>query len=159
MNRNKKVNQFIKSLKSMNLTLSLAESMTCGLATHFLSTCKGTAEVLKGSIVCYTPEVKTSLLGVPAPLIKKFSAESKQVTEALAKKLARQIPADICAGITGLASAGGSETSSKPVGTVFFAIRYKTKIYNYRHVFRGTPLEIREKACLKLYELILKTVG
>jgi nicotinamide mononucleotide (NMN) deamidase PncC len=38
--------------------------MTCGLAAHLLSTCKGTADVLKGSVVCYTPEVKKSLKGL-----------------------------------------------------------------------------------------------
>src|SRR3954470_16851672 len=100
MNRNSRINSFIKTLMQKKIRLALAESMTCGLAAHMLSTCKGTADVLKGSIVCYTPEVKTSLLGVPASFINKFTAESKEVTEALAKKLPRLITADIYAAIT-----------------------------------------------------------
>ena len=159
MNRNKKVNSFVKHLKELGLTLALAESMTCGLASHFLSTCKGTADVLLGSIVCYTPEVKTSLLKVKPALIKKYSAESKEVTIALALNLRKIIRADICAAITGLASAGGSETKTKPPGTVFFSILYKGKQYNHRVVFRGTPLEIREKSAMYLYDKITEAVA
>jgi nicotinamide-nucleotide amidase len=159
MNRNKKVNNFIKTLLEEGYTLALAESMTCGLASHFLSTCKGTANVLLGSIVCYTPAVKTKLLGVPATAIERYSAESKEVTRLLAANLHRKIRADICAAITGLASAGGSETKQKPVGTVFFSILFRGRTYNFRTNFRGTPLEIREKACLHLYDKILETIG
>ncbi len=44
-----------------------------------------------------------------------------QVTTALAKNLPKLIKADIHVAITGLASAGGTETKDKPVGTIFFA--------------------------------------
>jgi nicotinamide-nucleotide amidase len=158
MNRNKKVNTFIKTLMDKQHTLALAESMTCGLAAHFLSTCKGTANVLLGSVVCYSTDVKTGLLGVPKQLIDKHSAESREVTEKLAINLRHEMKADICAAITGLASSGGSETKTKPVGTVFFSILYKNRPRNFRVVFRGTPLEIRQKACLQLYDLILKEI-
>lgn len=152
-------NPFVKTLLQKKVTLALAESMTCGLAAHQLSTCKGTAEVFKGSIVCYNEEVKKELLKVPPKLIQKHSCESSQITESLAKQLAKLIKADIHAAITGLASAGGSETNAKPVGTVFFCVRYKNKIYNERKVFRGTPLEIRTKACYALYDLILEKLN
>jgi PncC family amidohydrolase len=157
MNRNAKINAFVKTLADNQVTLALCESMTCGLAAHMLSTCKGTSTMFKGSIVCYNEEVKRSLLGIPDRVIKKYTAESRKVTEQITRKLSRLISADIHAGLTGLASDGGSETGKKPVGTVFFSILYKRKIHNSSHVFRGTPLQIREKACLRLYELILQT--
>src|SRR4249919_1331440 len=119
MNRNSRIHHFIQTLNVRSLTLALAESMTCGLAAHMLSTCKGTSEVLKGSIVCYNTDVKKELLKVPASMIDKYSAESKQVTKKLALSLKRLISADVYASITGLASAGGSEKPWKPVGTVF----------------------------------------
>jgi PncC family amidohydrolase len=159
MNRNKKVNSFIKLLADKNVTLALAESMTCGLAAHFLSTCKGTSEVFRGSVVCYHEEVKKELLKVPVRLIKKYSAESAEVTAELTRGLARLVNADIYASITGLASDGGSEMKSKPVGTVFFSILYRGKFHNSRHRFYGTPLRVREKACLRLYDLIGEVVS
>lgn len=151
---NKQINTFIHRLSDKNLTLALAESMTCGLAAHRLSTSKGTSEVLAGSVVCYSPEVKKGLLEVPQSTIDRYTCESKEVTQALARNLPRLIKADIHAAITGLASPGGSETKGKPVGTVFFCVRYKNKFHHHRQVFRGSPLEIRKKACLVLYDLI-----
>ena len=157
MNRNSRVHQFITDLKDRSLTIALAESMTCGLAAHLLSTCKGTAEVLRGSVVCYHESVKTHLLGVPEETIRRFTAESQEVTNLLAKGLKKRIRADIHAAITGLASAGGSEGPGKPVGTVYYSTLYKGRLRKLRKVFRGTPLEIREKACMGLYDFILRS--
>jgi PncC family amidohydrolase len=149
-------NKFIKSLKQKGLTLALAESMTCGLATQKLSNFKGTSDVLKGSIICYTPEVKMDVLGISKSCVNQFSCESSEITEKLAKNLSGIIRADICAAITGLASEGGSETKGKPVGTVFFSVYFKSKVHNLRKNYRGTPLQIRQKACDDLYQFILK---
>jgi nicotinamide-nucleotide amidase len=152
----RKINAFIKHLNKKGLTLAFAESITCGMAAHKLATVPGTSEVLKGSVVCYTPEVKHGLLGVPEKLMNKYTCESMQVTERLAAGLQKIIKADVYAALTGLAAPGGSETKEKPVGTVFFCINYKNKKIKQRKLFRGTPLQIREKACITLYELIKK---
>lgn len=156
---NKQINNFINRLSEKKLTLAFAESMTCGLAAHRLSTSKGTSEVLAGSIVCYTPAVKRDLLGMPQKAIDLYTCESPEVTKLLAKNLRGLIEADIHAAITGLASAGGSETKDKPVGTVFFCVLHKNKFHQHRQLFRGSPLEIRKKACLALYDLITKTAS
>ncbi|MFY9309896.1 MAG: CinA family protein [Bacteroidia bacterium] len=152
------INAFVKTLQQKKLTLALAESVTCGMATHKLATCKGTSEVLAGSVICYTPEVKKKLLKVPAATIDKCTCESKQVTEILSRNLAKLIKADIHAAITGLAAKGGSETKEKPVGTIFFSVSYKNKTYGFRRLFRGSPQTIKEKACLELYRSILKVI-
>jgi PncC family amidohydrolase len=154
----RKANTLIKTMLQKGETLALAESMTCGLAAHQLATVKGTSEVLKGGIVCYHESVKCNLLRVPKNLIEKYSAESKEVTATLAENLHHLFDADIYAAVTGLASGGGSETKAKPVGTVFFTVVYKGKSSHDRRRFRGTPLQIRKKACDALYDFILKQV-
>ncbi len=151
-------NRLVKTLKEKGLTLALAESVTCGMAADRLARFKGTSDVLAGSVVCYTPEVKCASLGVPKKLIDKYTCESMQVTEAMIGGLKKLMKADIYASVTGLASVGGSETKTKPVGTVFFCVRHGDKLYRERKVFRGTPLEIRKKACLYLYQMILDKV-
>lgn len=152
-------NKLVKQLKAQQLTLALAESMTCGLASAKLGVYKGVADVLTGAIVCYTPEVKNELLGVSCDLMDTYTCESQEVTEALAARLSKKIRADIHAAITGLACEGGSETPEKPVGTVFFSVLYKGTFHNERTLFRGTPSEIREKACLFLYRFILQVIA
>jgi len=148
----------VKRLGEKKLSLALAESVTCGLAAHKLGTVIGASEVFKGSVVCYGEEVKIKLFGISKKLIKKHSAESMRVTRALSEKLPALIKADICAALTGLAAAGGSETKSKPVGTVFFCVKYKGKLSGRRKVFKGSPLEIREKACKELFRFLLSKI-
>ena len=149
----------VKTLKEKELKIALAESVTCGLAAHKLSTFPGVSEILAGSIVCYTPEVKTGLLGVPKRLIEKYSCESVQVTKSLAERLRTLIKADLHAAVTGLASPGGSETKNKPVGSIFLSVCYKKKTHNKSLIFRGTPSEIHKKACSALYEMMLKIIS
>lgn len=151
-------NRLVKELKQQQLTLALAESVTAGLASAKLAVYKGVAEVLMGAVVCYSPEVKQHVLGLHCELMDTYTTESMEVTEALARGLAPLIRADVHAAITGLACEGGTETAEKPVGTIFFCILYRNRVHRERKLFRGTPSEIREKACLFLYGMILETV-
>ncbi len=152
----KKINNtLVRLLLKNELTIAFAESVTCGLAAHQLSTVIGTSSVLKGSIVCYHESVKKDLFGIPSGVIKKHTAESRHVTELLAKKLKRLVEADIHAAITGLAAPGGSETKVKPVGTIFFSVLYKRKVYTLRKKLTGTPTGIRKKACNNLYGFVI----
>jgi nicotinamide-nucleotide amidase len=154
----REINELVKSLQKKKLTLALAESATCGLAASKLATCKGTSEILKGAIICYSPEVKNKILGVPKKMLERYTPESMEVTEKLAKNLSKLFDADIYAAITGLAAEGGSETKEKPVGTVFLCIKYENKMIKERKVFKGSPLQIRTKACIALFELIVKEI-
>lgn len=151
-------NKLVKFLQKQNLTIAFAESMSCGLLTHQLNKVKGTSDVLKGSIICYSEDVKTGVLNVPKLLIKKHTAESQLVTDSLAKNLRSIIRADVCAAITGLAASGGSECASKPVGTVFYSIFFDRRIFKEKNTFRGTSLEIKKKACENFYKFIYKTI-
>jgi nicotinamide-nucleotide amidase len=148
----------VNYLKEHKLTIALAESVTCGLATHKLGSIIGTSEVLMGSIICYSQDVKIGLLEIKRTLIETHTAESLIVTNELAKQLGKIIKADIHAAITGLASPGGSETKSKPVGTVFFSFLYKRKMHKMEKRFSGSPPEIKEKACDQLFKFITATL-
>jgi len=149
----------IKFCQDNRLTMAFAESVTCGLAAHQLSQVKGSSEAFKGSLVCYNGDVKTNVLKIPKTMIDKFTAESQEVTDAMAKKLKRLINADVYAAVTGLASEGGSETKTKPVGTVFFSVMYKNKLFRQRKLFRGNALQIKKKACDELYSFIISSVS
>lgn len=154
----KKANGLIQFMQKEGLTLVLAESMTCGLAAMKLSSCIGVSDVLLASLVCYTPKAKIQLLQVKPATIRRFTCESHEVTRKMALNLSKLVKADVYAAITGLASSDGSETKGKPVGTVFYAIRYNQKTHDFRSVFRGTPLEIKTKATGELYRLILNVI-
>ncbi len=87
MGMDKYTNKLIKLFKQNNLTLAMAVSMTCGLAAASLGNTHGPSYVLKGSIVCYSPDVKKTVLKIPESSIKKYTCESKEITQMLAKNL------------------------------------------------------------------------
>ena len=150
--------QLVTYCRQKGLTLFFAESMSCGLLATKLSNCIGTSDVLMGGIVCYNQKVKINLAGISKELIDKHTPESQRITDELVKASKELFDADIYAAITGLASQGGSETTQKPVGTVFFSMLYMGKIYRERKLFKGTPLEIKSKSCLHMYQFILNTL-
>ncbi|HXS57407.1 MAG TPA: CinA family protein [Hanamia sp.] len=149
------VQKLIKLLTERKLTVSFAESVTCGLASHQLNITEGTSEIFMGSIICYNEKVKMNLLKVNSSLIKKYTAESQEVTDALAKNLPQLIDADIYVAITGLDADGGSETPEKPVGTVFFSLLHGGKLTRNRKKFDGSPLDIKKQACEEVYHMII----
>ena len=151
--------KLINILREKKRTVSLAESATCGMLAQEFNTVPGTYEILLGSIVCYHESVKINVLNVKQSLIKKYTAESIQVTDAIASGLKKIIPADIMIGVTGLASGNKSEEQIELPGTMFITIIYKNKIIRYKKRFRGSPLEIKMKCCRFVFAELLKIVS
>lgn len=129
-------------LELKNLKIAFIESASSGYLSSQFSIYKNSgAEILLGGLVSYDPSIKMDLLNINAELIEQYTAESTEVTEAMAihgKKLFNQ--ADIIVACTGLLKPGGSATKIKPEGTFFISILYLNKIYNFHYFIDGTPL-------------------
>jgi nicotinamide-nucleotide amidase len=147
-----------KLLADKELTIAFAESATVGrLAAEFgLSDCAG--KILKGGIVCYDACVKEDLLQVDDRLVEEFTPESAEVTKAAAYGLRKLIPADIHVAITGLTSAGGSETPEKPVGTMFVHCISDIIEFADRTVFSGNKEEVILKCVDHVAELLVQRI-
>ena len=124
-------------LKDNGLTIAFAESCTAGMLSSELVKAKGSSDVLIGSMVVYNVEAKKKLLGVKQDTLDLYTAESQQVTNEMVMGLKKALNADISVATTGLAGTGGSETSEKPVGTIFVSFLYDGKAEEFREVFKG----------------------
>lgn len=129
-------------LKDNGLTVAFAESCTAGMLSSELVKAKGSSDVLIGSLVVYNVEAKKKLLGVKQDTLDLYTAESQQVTNEMVMGLKKALNADISVATTGLAGAGGSETSEKPVGTIFVSFLYDGKAEEFREVFKGNSLSL-----------------
>lgn len=129
-----------KLLAEKGMTIAFAESATAGRAAMEFSLCKDAGKFLKGGLVCYDAGLKEDVLHVSQEVIDAYSPESAEVTFAIAAGLEQLIKADLHIGITGLTSAGGSESVEKPVGTMFFCGLFgENKVFEDRKVFSGSP--------------------
>ncbi len=102
-------------------TVAVAESCTGGMLAERLTNLAGSSAYFLGGVVCYSNELKTSLVGVPAEMIEAKGAVSSEVALALADGIRRRTGATLGVGITGIAGPGGG-TPEKPVGLVHIGI-------------------------------------
>jgi nicotinamide-nucleotide amidase len=102
-------------------TIAVAESCTGGLLAERLTYLSGSSAYFLGGVVCYSNELKTSLVGVPAELIESKGAVSSEVALALADGIRKRTGATIGVGVTGIAGPTGG-TPEKPVGLVHIGI-------------------------------------
>ena len=137
-----------------------AESCTGGLVTGLLTEVPGSSDVVDRGFVTYTDEAKSDCLGVPAALIAKLGAVSRQVAAAMAQGALVRSRADIAVAVTGVAGPGGG-TDTKPVGLVYIAARDRTGVMAARefHFDSMSRREIRlasVNAALDLIEEVMK---
>jgi nicotinamide-nucleotide amidase len=131
-----------KIIAERKLTIAFAESATAGWLCSEFALAPESGKTLMGGIVCYDADIKKYLLKIPDEFIKKYTPESAEVTEELAKRLNNFIHSDIQVAVTGLTTDGGSETAEKPVGTMFIHLIIKGRSVPVRKVFKGQAEDI-----------------
>jgi nicotinamide-nucleotide amidase len=148
-----------KMMAERKLTIAFAESATAGWLCSEFALAPESGQVLQGGITCYDASLKETLLKVPHELIEKFTPESQEVTNELAKRLGTLIPSDIQIGVTGLTTPGGSETTEKPVGTMFVSAVIKGRVIGVRKVFKGSCEEIIHQTIEAAADMLIQEIS
>jgi nicotinamide-nucleotide amidase len=128
--------------------VGLAESCSGGLLAARLTRLPGASEYVAGSVVAYSNQAKSGLLGVDPALIARHGAVSPEVAEAMAAGALERFEADTAVSITGIAGPGGG-TEEKPVGYVCFCAKLAGGPSLARDpVIPGSRQDIRERSAL-----------
>jgi nicotinamide-nucleotide amidase len=107
--------------RANRLRIGTAESCTGGLVGGRLTAIAGSSDVFTGGVICYSNDLKISLLGVSPALIAADGAVSETVACAMALGAVRALGVDLAVSVTGIAGPGGG-SDAKPVGTVWLAV-------------------------------------
>jgi len=142
-----------KTLIKKKKTVAVAESCTGGLLSEHLSRFSGSSKYFILGVVAYSNKAKTKILKVPAKLISKKGAVSKEVALKMAQQVRKIAQTDLGIAVTGIAGPTGG-TVQKPVGTIFIALRSKNKEICKELRLRGKRANIRKKATTKSLELL-----
>jgi nicotinamide-nucleotide amidase len=134
-----------RALTENRATIAVAESCTGGLLAERLTNIPGSSIYFLGGVVCYSNELKSSLVDVPAELIESKGAVSPEVALALADGIRKRTGATIGVGVTGIAGPGGG-TPEKPVGLVHIGIADERGPRERRFQFPGDRERIRMHA-------------
>jgi len=121
-------------LRDKNLTLCTAESCTGGNISHKITSVPGSSDYFRGSVVAYSNDIKTSVLGVDPLLIQRDGAVSESVAVAMAEGARKLMKTDFAVATTGIAGPSGG-TDLKPVGTLWVAVSHGLGTIAEKHTF------------------------
>ncbi|MCF8534731.1 MAG: CinA family protein [Candidatus Nanopelagicaceae bacterium] len=112
--------EILEILRTRGESISVAESLTGGGLAEALSSLPGSSQIFLGSVTAYQPEIKSSLLKVPAELISEFGIVSEEVAVAMADGVKQLMNSTWSISTTGVAGPGPSDGVA--AGTVWVAI-------------------------------------
>ena len=114
--------KLLAELRRKGDTVAVAESLTGGLVCAALTAVPGASAVVRGSVTSYATEVKASVLGVDAHLLRSGGAVQAEVARQMAHGVRRLLGATHGVATTGVA--GPDPQDDVPVGRVFVAVAW-----------------------------------
>lgn len=141
-------------LRKARLTVAVAESCTGGLLGSLITDQPGSSAYFLGGVIAYTDQVKREQLGVPAALLKRAGAVSREVGEAMAAGARARFGTDLAAGVTGIAGPDADGTD-KPVGLTYIAIASARGTSSHEFRFEGDRTSNRRQATVEALRLLI----
>jgi len=87
--------------KKRGLTLSVAESCTGGLISHYITILPGASNFFEAGVVAYSAEAKKKILGISPEVISKHGVVSEKTAKEMAEKVRSLTGTDYSLSTTG----------------------------------------------------------
>jgi nicotinamide-nucleotide amidase len=146
-----------KILTEKGLTIAVAESCTGGLIADRITNVSGSSSYFERGVIAYSNQSKVDLLDVPAELIEKHGAVSKEVAGAMAEGIRRVSRTDIGLSTTGIAGPTGG-TPEKPVGMVWIGYSDAHGTIALKFNFGDNRVRTKERAAQAALELVRRRI-
>jgi len=147
----------IKKLLKKNISISIAESCTGGLLTSKFTAVAGISKIFNMGLITYSNKSKSILLKISQNDLKKYGAVSRQIASVMVKNLQQLTKSKLCISTTGIAGPSGA-TKIKPVGLIYFGIKYKNKTIILEKNFKGSRLQIQQKTVRTIFTTLEKLI-
>ena len=151
------VNKIITKLIKKNISISVAESCTGGLISHFITKNSGVSKIFSGGIICYSNHSKIKYLSVSRRTLSRYGAVSSNVAQEMIDGLFKNEKTKICISTTGVAGPNGG-SKNKPVGLVYIGIKYNKNNFIYKKYFKGARIDIQRKTNKFIFNKIDKLI-
>jgi nicotinamide-nucleotide amidase len=136
------------------LTLSLAESCTGGLISHYLTALPGASAFFRAGVVSYSEDMKKKILGVSSDIIVSYGVVSEQTAKEMAEKVRLLTGTDISISTTG--NLGPDVLEGKEKGLIYIAASKEGRIFVKELRLRGNREENKEEAALKALSFLIE---
>jgi nicotinamide-nucleotide amidase len=150
--------ELLDVLAAHGLTVSTAESLTGGLLAASLTDPPGSSRAFLGAVVAYATAAKSSVLGVPAPLLAEHGPVAAPTAAAMARHARLRFAATLGIATTGVA--GPDPVDGLPPGLVFVATDLAGgPALGQRLMLPGNRAGVRAQTVEAALALALRTVG
>jgi nicotinamide-nucleotide amidase len=135
------------------ITIGTVESATGGRISDRITAVPGSSEYYMGSIISYSNDVKTRIVGVDADTLSVRGAVSSETAIEMAAGGRELLKVDVCISDTGIAGPSG-DTPGKPVGLFYIAIASEDTTLSEQHKFHGNREENNHNAAVASLNLL-----
>src|SRR6202521_4330286 len=144
-------------LLEARLTVSVAESCPGGRLASLITEQPGSSGYFVGGVIAYSDDIKRDHLGVPAALLKRHGAVSKEVALAMAEGVRTRFATALAVSTTGIAGLD-SDGSKKPVGLTYIAVAAANGSSCHEYTFSGDRWSNRRQAAGQAMRLLIEEV-
>ena len=138
------------------LTLSVAESCTGGLISHWITSVPGASAFFRAGIIAYSRETKEDTLAVSAKTLDTFGMVSRETAVEMAENVRLRIKTDCSVSSTG--NLGPDVLEGKEKGLLYLAACNQGKTITKQLTLTGNREENKEAASLAALELLVELV-
>jgi nicotinamide-nucleotide amidase len=156
-NIRKKTKKIIEKLTLEKLTITFAESCTGGRIAAEFTAVSGASNILQGSVVTYSNEIKHRWLAVSLETLESQGAVSRACVDEMLDGVQELAGSDYAIAVSGIAGPTGG-TEFKPVGTVYIGIMTPLSKEVFHCHFHGNREEVQEQSVIfaieRLYDIL-----
>jgi PncC family amidohydrolase len=140
--------------KKKGLSLSVAESCTGGLISHYITVLPGASTFFEAGVVSYSAEMKKEILGVSSAIISKYGAVSEETAREMAEKIRTLTRTDFSVSTTG--NLGPDVLEGKEKGLVYIAVSKEGMTFSKELRLTGNREENKEEAALEALRFLVE---
>jgi PncC family amidohydrolase len=142
--------------RKKGLTLSVAESCTGGLISHYLTSLPGASNFFEASVVTYSVEAKKKILSIPPEIISKYGVVSEETAREMAEKMRAVTKTDFSLSTTG--NLGPDVLEGKEKGLVYTAVSKEGKTLSKELRLKGDREENKGEASLLALRFLIEII-
>jgi PncC family amidohydrolase len=142
--------------RKKSLTLSVAESCTGGLVSHYLTSLPGASTFFDAGVIAYSIEFKKRILGVTSETISRYGVVSKETAKEMAERIRVLTKTDFSVSTTG--NLGPDVLENKEKGLVYIAVSGKGKTFLRELRLSGDREQNKEKASLSALKFLIEVM-
>ncbi len=148
----------LESFKKRGFTLSVAESCTGGLISHYITSVPGASSFFVAGAVTYSALAKVRMLGVSEGVLGSFGVVSAETAAEMAERARALLDTDFSLSTTG--NLGPDVLEGKERGLVYIGLASRTGGPRVsRLLLRGDRRENKEEAAAQALKLLLEAAG